>query len=81
MQVVPGHEFGIGPHPHSSSLIACQLLEKGNHVMAVRFGVDFIAILDQERYIFIGAKASVQPKIGLHRVRIAALSCSNRFRR
>ena len=73
LQIVPGDQFGIRPYPCPGGLLAGQFLEKGHHVLVVRFGVHLVAILDEEHHVFIGAKACIQAKIGFHGVTISGI--------
>lgn len=42
-------------------------------MVAVRFGIDFVAEFDQQCHVLIGAKASIQAKVGLHRIGVGGV--------
>jgi len=58
----PGNQFGVGPDTGPNLLVVHLLPEIGHNVVAVRLGVDFIAHLDQQGYVFVRAETGIQAK-------------------
>ena len=73
LRSAPGDQFGIRSHPHPGSLIVHLLPQIGYHPVAVRFGVNLIAHLDQQRHVLVTAKTGIQAKLGCDRFGIGGI--------
>ena len=68
-----GHQFGVSTHSHPGSAVVSLLLEIRHDLVAVGFGVQVVAHLDQESHVLIGAETRIQAELCFDRFRVGGI--------
>ena len=80
LSAAPGDESGIGAHSHPGCLMI-HLLWKSHDTVAVWFGVDFVAHLDEQGDVLVRAETRIERNSASTGSKLAALSASKRLKR
>ncbi len=73
LQSGPGHQFGVGAHSRPDSSVVYLLLERRHDLVAVGFGVEVVAHLDEQSHVLIGAEARIQAELCFDWFRVGSI--------
>ncbi len=73
LQSGPGHQFGVGAHARPGSGVVYLLLEIGHGLVAVGFGIEIVAHLDEQSHVLIRAETCIQAELCFNRFGVGGI--------